>query len=52
MINFRLNAGWSYHTGKKVLKKDSQLTESELLEIQKVIQRSEMLERAEKDRVV
>lgn len=46
----RLNAGWSCHT-KSTLKKDSQLTESELIEIQKVLQRSEMVEKTERNRV-
>jgi len=46
----RLNAGWSCHT-KSTLKKDSQLTESELIEIQKVLQRSEMVEKNERNRV-
>ena len=47
-----MNAGWSIHTGKKTLKKDLQLSESELIEIQKVLQRSELLERNERDRVM
>ena len=46
----RLNAGWSCHT-KASLKKDSQLSENELIEIQKVLQRSEMLEKHERNRV-
>lgn len=48
----RLNAGWSIHTGIKTVKKDPQLTEAELIEIQKVLQRSEMLEQNERDRVM
>ena len=47
-----MNAGWSIHTGKRTHKKDIQLTENELLEIQKVLQRSEALERNEKERVL
>ena len=49
---FRLNAGWSCHTGKKTIQKDSQLTENELNEIQKVLQRSQTVERNERDRVM
>ncbi len=52
MLLIRLNAGWSYYTNKKSLKKDPQLTESELIEIQKVLQRSEILERFERERVM
>ncbi|RNA34934.1 rabphilin-3A isoform X1 [Brachionus plicatilis] len=52
MIDFLLNAGWSIHTGKKAVKKDPQLTEAELIEIQKVLQRSEKLEQNERDRVI
>lgn len=50
-FSHRLNAGWSYHTGKKTVKKDPQLTENELIEIQKVLQRSEMVEHQERERV-
>ena len=49
--NKRLNAGWSIHTGKKTIQKDAQLTENELNEIQKVLQRSQMVEKNERDRV-
>jgi hypothetical protein len=52
LLSKRLNAGWSCHTGKKSLKKDSQLSENELIEIQKVLQRSEMVEQREKERVM
>lgn len=48
----RLNAGWSVNTSKRTHKKDIQLTDTELLEIQKVLQRSEALERNERERVL
>ena len=48
----RLNAGWSVNTSKRTHKKDLQLTDTELLEIQKVLQRSEALERNERERVL
>ncbi|CAF0734462.1 unnamed protein product [Brachionus calyciflorus] len=51
-LRSKLNSGWSIHTGKKTIKKDPQLTEAELIEIQKVLQRSEMVERNERDRVL
>lgn len=52
-LRSKLNTGWSYHTGKRPIpKKDPQLTERELIEIQKVLQRSEMVERNERDRVL
>lgn len=52
-LRSKLNAGWSCHTDKKTsVSKDTQLTENELNEIQKVLQRSQMVERNERDRVM
>lgn len=49
----RLNAGWSYRTEKNTLftSKNSQLSENEILAIQKVLERSQMLEKIEQERV-
>ncbi len=52
LLDYRLNAGWSVHTEKMAVKKDPQLTEAELIEIQKVIERSQHLERTEQRRVL
>ncbi len=51
-LRSKLNAGWSIHTGKNPVEKESQLTENELSEIQKVLQRSQMVEKNERDRVM
>jgi hypothetical protein len=53
IIISRLNAGWSYHTEQNTTfaNKNSQLSESEIIAIQKVLERSEMLERIEQERV-